>query len=41
MFTVIKKETARREVGLGGEGRGWTQTPHLPLWDLGFLLSLT
>lgn len=22
MFTVIKKETARREVGLGGEGEG-------------------
>lgn len=43
MFTVIKKETAWREVGLGvGEGRGedWggglAQTPHLPPWGLGF-----
>lgn len=46
MFTVIKKkkETAWIEVGLEGKvgrkGRfcvqGLAQTPHLPLWGLGF-----
>lgn len=38
MFTVIKKETAWREVGAlkMKRRRGQTQTPHLALWDLGF-----